>query len=104
MADFDSKIRVSIDQTYYLKDSNTKRYIPVLEGTTQYTSYAGVAQIQGLIFSGAPGYDYRLAFLSSGIDESLPVNRDFKKRENESSIEFDFFLNLRQCIVGEYFT
>ena len=34
VADFDSKIRVSVDQDYYVKDNNTKRYTPVLEGTT----------------------------------------------------------------------
>jgi hypothetical protein len=60
--------------------------------------------VSNLQFSGAPGYKYRLAFLSSGIDENLPVNKQFIKTQNSSSIEFDFFLELRECIVGEYFT
>lgn len=42
VADFNSKIRVSVAQDYPL-DANTKRYTPVLQGTTEYTSYAGVA-------------------------------------------------------------
>lgn len=67
-----------MDQEYYVRDNNTKRYTPVLEGTTSYTSYGGAAQIQNLLLSAAPGYKYRLAFLSSGIDEKLPMNEEFK--------------------------
>ena len=104
MSDFDSKIRVSVDQEYYPKDNKTKRYVPVLEGTTAYTSYGGVSQVSNLQFSAAPGYKYRLAFLSSGIDEKLPMNEDFKLKYQEPTIEFDFYLELRKCNLGEYFT
>jgi hypothetical protein len=45
-----------------------------------------------------------LAFLSSGIDEKLPVNQEFKAFYQSSSIEFDFFVELRQCERGEKFT
>jgi hypothetical protein len=34
VADFDSKIRVSVDAEYFKKDTNTKKYTPILEGTT----------------------------------------------------------------------
>ena len=60
--------------------------------------------MSNLQFSGAPGYKYRLAFLSSGIDEKLPVNQEFKELYSTSSIEFDFFVELRNCQRGEYFT
>jgi hypothetical protein len=54
--------------------------------------------------SAAPGYKYRLAFLSSGIDEKLPMNEEFKLKYQEPTIEFDYFLELRECELGEYFT
>jgi hypothetical protein len=60
--------------------------------------------VSNLMFSGAPGYKYRLAFLASGIDEKLPENALFKERFKEESIEFDFFLELRECERGEYFS
>ena len=81
VADFDSKVRVSVDPNYP-KDSNTQRYTPVLEGTTSLTSYGGVAYATGLVFTGAPGYNYSLAILSSGIDESLPENKIFLSESN----------------------
>ncbi len=34
VSDFDSKIRVSVDSDYFVKDDKTRRYTPVLEGTT----------------------------------------------------------------------
>ena len=83
MCDFDSKIRVTVDSEYFVKDEQTKRYTPVLEGTTSYTVYGGVSLVSNLMFTGAPGYRYRLAFLSSGIDESLPDNVLFKDRYKE---------------------
>lgn len=48
VADFDSKIRVSIDSSFYKQDINTKRYTPILEGTTQFTSYGGAAAVENL--------------------------------------------------------
>ncbi len=57
-----------------------------------------------LSFSGAPGYNYRLAFLSSGIDEKLPENQKFREVIQEEAIEFDFFVELRDCDLGEQFT
>ena len=60
--------------------------------------------VSNLMFSGAPGYKYRLAFLSSGIDEKLPENVLFKDRFKDEQIEFDFFLELRECEKGEYFS
>jgi hypothetical protein len=72
VAEFDSKVRVGIDTTGIKKDENTIRYTPILAGTQTYTTYAGVAAIDDLSFSAAPGYNYKLSFLSSGIDEALP--------------------------------
>ncbi len=34
VSDFDSKIRVSVDQEYYERDQNTRRYTPTIEGVT----------------------------------------------------------------------
>ncbi|CDW79966.1 UNKNOWN [Stylonychia lemnae] len=102
--DFESKLRVIVDSNSFVKDKNTLTYTPVLEGSQSFTTYAGVSQIDDLMFTGAPGYSYRLSFTSSGIDESLPENKKFQTKYNMSSIEYDFYVNLRECIEGEYFT
>ncbi|TNV88247.1 hypothetical protein FGO68_gene13755 [Halteria grandinella] len=104
VAEFDSKIRVAIDDSAIKKDENTIRYTPILAGTQQYTTYAGVAAIDDLEFSAAPGYNYKLTFLSTGIDEELPQNEEFKELLDTSTIDFDFNVTLRECEIGEYFT
>ncbi len=73
--EFDSKVTIQIDS--YKKDAKTKAYVPLLSGTTQYISYGGVVAVDNLQFSGAPGYNYSLLFLSSGINENLPANEEF---------------------------
>lgn len=104
ISDFSSKIRVTVDSGYYTKDTNTMRYTPVLEGTQQYFAYGGVIAVDGLEFTAAPGYKYRLSFTSSGIDESLPENKAFLLSNNITSVDFDFYVQLRECEMGEYFT
>jgi hypothetical protein len=47
-----------------------------------------VAAINGLEFAGAPGYDYKLKFLSSGVDEALPENQEFKEVLKVEEIDF----------------
>lgn len=56
------------------------------------------------MFTGAPGYNYSLQFLSSGIDEKLPLNQAFLSSFSQESIVFDFNINLRDCLQGEEFT
>lgn len=58
--DFSSSIRVTVDTNYYVKDNNTATYTPVLEGNQLYSDYGGISPVQGLVFTGAPGYEYRL--------------------------------------------
>lgn len=60
--------------------------------------------IDNLQFSGAPGYNYSLLFLSSGINELLPSNQDFLEAVQAPQIDLNFTVGLRECIVGEYFT
>jgi hypothetical protein len=61
-------------------NENTKKYSPILGGTQEFQTYGGVAAISGLEFSGAPGYDYKLNFISTAIDEALPENKEFKEK------------------------
>lgn len=63
-----------------------------------------MSDIDQLVFTAAPGYSYRLSISSSGIDESLPSNVAFMKAKNKTLIDYNFFVNLRTCIMGEYFT
>ena len=69
VAEFDNKVRVGLDERSYVVDENTKKYTPILAGAQEYTTYGGVAAINALEFSGAPGYDYKLKFVSTGIDD-----------------------------------
>eukprot|EP00347_Sterkiella_histriomuscorum_P016469 403353061 len=99
-----SKLRVQVDSSSYEKNRDTLTYTPVLEGSQSFLTFAGVSAIQDLTFTAAPGYKYRLSFTSSGIDDSLPENKKFMKTNQITAIDYNFFVKLRECIVGEYFT
>jgi hypothetical protein len=103
VAEFDNKIRVGLEDKGFKVDENTKKYTPILGGTQEFQSYGGVAAISGLEFSGAPGYEYKLNFISSAIDELLPENKDFKEKLAIDQIDFELDVGLRECKVGEYF-
>ena len=79
VVEFDKKVRVGLNEGSYKQDVNTKKYTPILAGAQEYNTYGGVAAIDALEFSGAPGYDYKLQFVSNAVDESLPENEEFKE-------------------------
>ena len=56
-----------------------------------------MAAIDALEFSGAPGYDYKLLFVSNAVDESLPENEVFKEELKVNSVEFELDVGLREC-------
>ena len=100
--DFTSKVRVQVDATY---TANPKaKYSPILEGTSQFTSIAGVVQVSDVSFAASPGYTYRVSFSTDGIEQTKVSNVAYKAKMNITDIDFKMTIALRNCSVGEYFT
>eukprot|EP00347_Sterkiella_histriomuscorum_P017716 403348268 len=100
--DFNSKVRVQVDATY---SADTKaKYSAIIEGTSSFTSMAGVVQIEDVTFAASPGYTYRISFSTDGIDQTKVANKAYKTEQKISDIDFKLTLALRNCSVGEYFT
>lgn len=62
-----SKLIVSIESSYI-----QGLFSPILGGTNQFYSTNGVFVVDGISFTGSPGYKYNLIFFTDGIDESKP--------------------------------
>lgn len=103
-SDFKSKISINIDATYYKNDSYAQKYSPMVEGSTTFTALAGAALINGISFTGAPGSTFKVNFNGDGIDTSKPANVAYMQSTNVSSIDYNLYVQTRNCEVGEYFT
>lgn len=56
-SNMDSKITISIDESYKTSPKKTK-YPPLLAGTTIFFSANGTYNVSGVLFTGAPGQNY----------------------------------------------
>ncbi|CDW85128.1 UNKNOWN [Stylonychia lemnae] len=105
----DQKLQISIIGRKLNATSQTQdMYSPVITGKTTFYSENGVYKLEGVQFTGSPGYSYELSFLSDGIDKNKPNNKDTQKLNDSSQqqIQNDFLveIKLRECSIGERFT
>ncbi len=84
----------------------------MITGDTQITSVGGTFVVKDIQFTASPGQNYRIKFVTKGIDLSKPSNKKYmaklKAQEKNSSSSkadnsFKLNLNLRNCSVGESF-
>ncbi|CDW78175.1 UNKNOWN [Stylonychia lemnae] len=73
-SDFTSKVRISI-QTNNL-DEKASKYPPILEGSSDFQTYGGIAVVKDVIVAGSPGCLYHVSFTTDGIDLSKQSNQE----------------------------
>ncbi|CDW88401.1 UNKNOWN [Stylonychia lemnae] len=97
--------------------SNALKYAPAITGISTFYSEFGVFKLSNITFTGSPGYQYALSFVSDGIDKSKPQNQENIQEQAQSAassssttdiskVELDYTLSitLRECAIGERFT
>ena len=100
--DSTSKISVFINQTFSSsKEANV--YPPVLVGSSQFYVTGGVVEVNDIEFTASPGYNYSLVITTDGIDETKKSNQIYMNSSNLAYIDFDVYVQLRECAIGEQF-
>lgn len=61
----------------------------------------GTTFVRNLSFTGSPGYNYSILFTTDGIVKSKASNKNYMTSINSSDINFDMYVDLRECMVGE---
>ena len=57
-----------------------------------------------MVFIGTPGFNYSISITTTAIDLTKQSNQEYMNSLNSSMIDFNLGINLRECMIGEYFT
>eukprot|EP00347_Sterkiella_histriomuscorum_P006984 403350694 len=99
----DSKVLVFVN-TSYNSDPKANVYPPVIEGSNTFLTIGGVFVIQDLQFTATPTYNYSIILQTDAIDQTKQSNIDYMNSINQTSLNFNIQINLRECLLGEQFT
>ena len=70
-----SKLSIQVDSSGP-KTENSTKYSPNVAGSTNFYSENGVFKIENLQFTGTPGQNYKLKFVTDAIDPDIPSNKE----------------------------
>ncbi|CDW90223.1 UNKNOWN [Stylonychia lemnae] len=102
--DDSSKLTVRVDTQFTEGNQQALQYAPVVQGQSQFVSQNGTFKVSDIIFIATPGYSFRISFSSDGIDKTKPSNQKYLedlKDKNQTDINFNLELQLRECEIGE---
>ncbi|CDW86060.1 UNKNOWN [Stylonychia lemnae] len=96
------KLDISIKSTLS-NGSNALKYQASIIGTSTYYSKNGLYILDDISLIAAPGESYKFSIVSEGIDLNKPANSQILQSDstNQTNIDFQLFVNLRECIPGE---
>ncbi len=101
--DNSAKVTIRLDVSSNNASTLASQY-PALNGASQFVSTGGTFEVAGIGFTAKPGYSYTIRFETDGIDETKPSNQQYLAEiaaSNQTSINFETRIELRECSVGE---
>ncbi|CDW74167.1 UNKNOWN [Stylonychia lemnae] len=86
------------------QNQKASMYPPILEGSSDFSIYGGIAVIDNVQITGNPGSNYQISFSTDGIDLTKLSNKESLQKLSSSDLNFLLDLKLRECQIGEQFT